>query len=258
MSVTAEILKQAVLNNAELCELVCASNSTIGEFRNGLWASKHNVADYYPNFVTLDPAIDADALNQELLDFHPSRAWTVKDSFSNLDLVPLGFKELFEAEWIVGPDALNPRGQTSAKWKVVSSKEELKLWETAWHGRWEPKQTTLFKPSLLQNPDIEFIAAYAEDKIVAGLIVNKSKEVVGYSNIFVHTKTTEDYWKEAIDFIKQRYPAMPIVGYERDAELKTALNSCRNMSLTSCSSISLPSSLLSEVTLLSVIPHGTI
>ena len=218
-----ELLNGAIKNNAELCELVCSSNGTTGVYRNGYWVSAHTVADYYPNFITIDPDVNIDLFQKEIADFNPKRAWTVKDSYSKFNLKPLGFKTLFTASWVKAPEKFSASEPTQAEWKVVESEEELLAWEKSWSGRWEPKQKTLFKPALLQNPEIKFIAANLDGEIVAGVIANLSRSVVGYSNLFVHRKSPQSYWVEAIEFIRKQYKSLPVVGYERDEDLKTAL-----------------------------------
>lgn len=209
----------AALNNAELCELVCASNGVSGNFSEQYWSSLHTVADYYPNFVSLKKDIDQDEFKNAISNYAPSRSWTVKDSFNNVDLKPLGFDILFDAEWIVAPNKLPTTLSSGASWKIIGSTEELLKWEAAWANKWTPQQATLFKPSLLAKPEITFIGAYLNDEIIAGVLVNKSEKVTGFSNLFVNTPDTRTYWIEALDYIKLHFPLLPVVGYERDSDL---------------------------------------
>lgn len=225
---TTTLLEQATRNNAELCELICSANGTIGTFNQDYWCSNHTVADYYPDFVTLKEDINEQKIKERLSTYSPGRAWTVKDSFSKLELTDLSFKTLFDAQWITTPESIREGKRTDATWQVIDSIDELLSWEKAWSNTWTPKQAVLFQPALLHQPNIKFFSAYKGRKIVAGFIVNKSTQVVGMSNIFTHDENSSDYWIEAIHLTRQTYPGMTIVGYERDEELKTALSiGCR-------------------------------
>lgn len=218
------LAEQAALNNAELCELICSTNGMVGTFSQDYWFSSHTVADYYPDFVTLREHIELQKIKKCLSAYSPKRVWTVKDSFSNLNLTKLDFKTLFDAQWITAPALTKESSGTNATWRVIDSADELISWEKAWSGTWTPKQAVLFQPILLQKADIKFFAAYKDEKIVAGFIVNKSDEVVGLSNMFTPDQDSSNYWIEAINLINQTYPNLTIVGYERDEELKTALS----------------------------------
>ncbi len=218
-----DLLSAAAKNNAELCELVCVAHGVPGEFRDGYWTSRHEVAKFYPNFITVDPTLDTVALYRDIDSFESGRNWAVKDSYSNIDLSQHGFKVLFSASWLVAPEEFSSSTPTSTTWKVVDSVDELKEWEAAWADGQEQEVETIFKPALLQKPEITFIIGYQNKNIVAGAVANLSETVVGYSNLFVHDQNPDNYWIEMIELIRKCYPGKPIVGYEHGDGLATAL-----------------------------------
>jgi hypothetical protein len=219
----SKLLEQAALNNAELCELICSSNGIRGSFHEDYWFSKHNVSNYYPDFVTLKKDIDQQKLNLKLSSYSQPRIWTLKDSFNMLDLLSLNFKVLFDANWITLSRTSSSINSTDAVWRQIETEESLIDWEKAWRHNWRPLQTVLFRSTLLQKSSIAFYAAYKKDEIVAGFIVNQSNGVVGLSNIFTPSTNVQNYWNEAVNIIQKSYPKIPIVGYERGDELVTAL-----------------------------------
>ena len=65
---------------------------------------------------------------------------------------------------------------------------------------------------------------YKDHQIVAGAIANRTTGVVGFSNAFTLPNGAELYWEGFLGMIDTHYPSLPIVGYERDESLKTALH----------------------------------
>ena len=67
---------------------------------DGLWVNRSPSPPYYSNAVTLEPSGIAAQLTlvRSMLGSALPRPWSVKDSFKRLDLAPLGFEVLFEAE----------------------------------------------------------------------------------------------------------------------------------------------------------------
>jgi hypothetical protein len=183
---------------------------------------------YYPNLVTLSPTAHLTSHPHalaELLTIKRAYTISVKDSFAVWDLTPFSFHELFRAQWIVrqAPVDLARQGTADLQWKHITSERELLRWEEAWS---QPASSVgrLFLPALLHNPDICIIAAYQENQIVAGAIANRTREVVGLSNVFAPRQETERYWEGLLSLIATHYPSLPLVGYEQEESLTTALH----------------------------------
>jgi hypothetical protein len=69
-------------------------------------------------------------------------------------------------------------------WARVNDPAELARWEAAWAGPDDAGAPRVFLPSLLDDSDIAFVAAYRDGQIVAGAIANRNDDVVGLSNLF--------------------------------------------------------------------------
>lgn len=227
-----ERLMQAVHNNAAWCDTVCRSHGQPGEFREGIWLNRGKVPPFYPNAVTLLAPMGAGVSAQlaairELVVEGPPGGWGVKDSFCTLDLAPLGFRMLFEAQWIYRAASL-PELETPTSGihcARITDAAELARWEAAWQGEpaneWEADQVSIFLPSLLADETIAFIAVYQQDRIIAGVIANRTGAVVGLSNLFVRGDS-EALRAGCVAGVMAAFPGLPVVGYERGDDLIAA------------------------------------
>ena len=228
MATEHHFLLLAAYNNAVWCDTICRSHHVMGEFRETFWVNHHKTPIYYPNLITLSP-MAAITPHQgalvELLTGRQDYTISVKDSFAILDLAPFGFHQLFQAQWIFrqGSTDLAPQITADLQWKQITAESELLRWEDAWSAPTSSHER-LFLPALLHDADICIIAAYKESQIVAGAIVNRTTEVVGLSNVFTPEQEAERYWEGLLSAIAACYPALPIVGYERDDSLAVALH----------------------------------
>ena len=223
--------EQAARNNAIWCDTVCRTHGTPGEFYDALWMNRHPVPRFYSNVVTLS---DQQAAATQLAHLRALVAsglpgsWSVKDRFCALDLTELGFQLLFEATWLwrAASPVASHSANTRTRWTWVESVSELAHWETVWRGDLANTSSTpqprLFLPALLVVQDVAFLAAYQDEAIVAGAIVNRTDEVVGLSNVFVPLAESTWYWVGCIAATQERFPGMPIVGYQRGPELAVA------------------------------------
>jgi hypothetical protein len=224
-------IELAARNNAIWSDTICREHGIPGEFDDAVWINRHPVPRFYSNVVTLADQRHAAtqlARIQGLLASSLPGRWSVKDSFRALDLTALGFELLFEATWLwrgVFPTA-PPRPHTATRWTWVSSSPELANWETAWAGdaaNASPvPRPRLFVPALLTNPDVAFIAGYQDQAIVAGAIANRTDDIVGVSNVFVPSNESIEFWSGCIASVQERFPGLPLVGYEREQDLTAA------------------------------------
>jgi hypothetical protein len=228
-----ERTKQAAWNNALWCDTVCRTHGKPGEFLEGIWINRRETPRFYPNAVTLSEAVGTAAQLErvrELVDTRVPGDWGVKDSFSALDLAPLGFEVLFEATWIYRPASLPRPGDdiTEVRWARVGGASELARWEAAWRGapanEGATKQAPIFLPSLLMDSSSVVLAACRKHRIVAGAIANRTGDVVGLSNLFVPERHPEPFRAGCVAAVIDAFPGLPIVGYERGRELAAALS----------------------------------
>jgi hypothetical protein len=223
--------EQAICNNAVWCDTVCRAHGIPGEFLQEIWINRRQTPRFYPNAVTLVRAESNEAMNvqlarlAELADAGIAGEWAVKDSYAALDLGTRGFRILFEAEWIYR-DA-GRRLQTGdvlrVRWGRVSAPSALADWELAWRGAAGDDQGSeparIFVPPLLADDNVAVIAAYRDDRVVAGIIANRTAAVVGMSNMFVPAGEAEGFRAGCIAAVRDCFPGLPLVGYEGGHDL---------------------------------------
>ena len=194
-------VRQAAHNNAALCDSVCRAHGLPGEFAPHIWINRHRVPQFYPNAVTISDGADSATqirIIESLIASTAPGPLSIKDSFSALDLAPLGFEVMFISEWIYRAASIPPPHSRIAnlRWSKIDNASELGRWENAWRGDSHDSSSTppprIFAPPLLDDPDIAILAIYRDAKIVAGVIANRSadttsnrnSDVVGISNLF--------------------------------------------------------------------------
>jgi len=212
--------QQAARNNAAWCDVVCRAHGRPGELLDGLWVNRHETPPLYPNVVTLD-RLHPDEHLEHIRAFMRAGvpgAWAVKDSFCTLDLAPLGFELLFEAEWIWRAAApTNRTGDISdVSWSRIERAADLAAWEAASKAASKEEDTgeRVFLPALLRDADVAVIAAHRQREIIAGAIGNRAAGAVGLSNVFVPDDAALLYWAGCIAAVSDGFPRLPLVGYE--------------------------------------------
>jgi hypothetical protein len=224
--------KLAAHNNADWCQSVCQAHGVPGEFLPTVWINRGIPPPYHPNLIVISPAGDPEKMGEyirELVGLRLPPKWSIKDSFSTLKLEELGFDLLFEASWIWrDPGPVDPRGSSSGiRWYRIVSPEQLLEWEAAWSGNPRNSDTTgrpvQFPASMLKDRKTVFFSGGLGQAIHAGGIANFSENVVGLSNIFVNAGDPRDAWIGLVDQLQAAFPGLPLVGYERNPELESAL-----------------------------------
>jgi hypothetical protein len=220
MALVAEV---AARNNALWCDAVCRANGVPGEFHDTVWINRHTVPPFYSNAVTLT----AGGAARQLV--HISRlaaerpVFSVKDSFSALDLRPLGFGVLFAANWLWRPaDTVGPVAPADWVWSVVENEAELRRWEAVWAGLHADDSIPgkrIFRPALLREPGVVLLAGRLESHFMAVAAANLTEDAVGLSNVFAPAALLPACWAGAVGFVGRLFPGRPLVGYERGDDL---------------------------------------
>lgn len=145
------------------------------------------------------------------------------ESFRALDLVPLGLRLLFDAEWIVWPAERAAPDTAGVRWTVAADEERLAAWEAAWRGPAPaaPGSARMFPADLVRVPDVVFFACERAASIVATGALHRSDDVVGLSNV---TGDAAAALRVGVSAARERFPGVPVVGYERGPELDAALD----------------------------------
>lgn len=218
---TSSLLRAAVRNNAFWCDAVCKAQGSPGEFTSTLWFHRRGTPPFYPDAITLTEADDEAVEAIETLISSEKRDWAVKDSYAAVDLVPLGFTMLFEAEWI-GMRAPSP-APSPFTWQRMESAAELARWQAEWGKAKGPITQTIFTEPLLHDPEITFLLGFEHGQPVGGGILNHHAGVVGHSNLFAVDRHGETIRRGLIAQAAELYPEEPLVGYEHGDELDEAL-----------------------------------
>jgi hypothetical protein len=202
-------------------EAIFRVHGLASEIANGMWTSRGTAPPYYSNAVTLAASGKAAQMaTLQELGTAIARPWSVKDSFSILDLTPLGFRPLFDAEWIWRPPLASSAGpgRPDVKWRRVQTPAELERWEGAWNENGSPADSRVFLPALLANEAIALFGAYRGQAVAAGCAANRSSQAVGFSNFFSSTDD-DSLLAGAVSEVHRFAPTLPVVGYERGEAL---------------------------------------
>lgn len=212
----------AARNNAEWCEAMCRAHGLHGVFGAHAWTSARRTPPLYPDAVTLGGRASADDVLRGPHGIDTSRpGCSVKDSFASLDLSGAGFEVLFEAEWLHRPAGLPlPPAPRDVEWRRVGSRAGLAEWAAAWDGG--DGMAHLFRPELLADGSVAFLAARSEGRVVAGAVVTWGGGAVGISNLFAADDDLDAAWAGCLAAVGERWHGAPVVGYEHGDALKAA------------------------------------
>lgn len=227
-----EYVRKAIENNVYWCDTVCRAHGIPGEIHDGFWINFHKTLPYYSNLITIGDEKSADVQRSALeslikADIAPS--WTVKDSWACLDLTELGFDLLFEASWICrSPQQDMPQASTnSIAWSRIDDVAGLAEWESAWRSEdantEAVSQPRMFPSGMLADSNIAFLAGRLNGIVVAVAVANRTKDVVGLSNVFGHEIDIESCWSGCVRAVQNFFPDLRIVGYERGKDLNSAI-----------------------------------
>jgi hypothetical protein len=213
--VQARLVRAAARNNADWCAAVSRAHGVPNEFGTQAWTAQARTPVLYPDAVTLVPGADPDAITDAIDLAAP--APSVKDSFADLDLAPLGFRVLFTAQWIARP--AGPPSRT-ATWEPVRDRQTLRAWARAWDGG--AGHAELFRPQLLDDRATTLLCERATDgRVVGGAVLIHSACVVGVSNLFTD-RAADLAWSHTVATVDAMFAGVPVVAYARSADLAAA------------------------------------
>ena len=213
---TQRIVGLAVLNNAAWCVSMWRACGLQVEKPQGMVVCIGQPPQFYPNAMTLDadgdPVLQAQII-ADLVKMAEGGQVSVKDSYARLDLAPLGFRKLFEAQWIHCPPGAKMPLQLD--WRLVETAADLQDWESVWGGG-SGVGSAVFPVALLADTSVGVFGGWQAGKLVAGAILSPTAPVVGVSNVF------GDY-AEVTGLVASVFPGYGIVGYEHGVDLVTAM-----------------------------------
>ncbi len=200
-----DVTTAAARNNAEWCDMVCRSHGIPTSVERDVWVAHRRSPPLYPDAVTLAPSATVDSI---LGRMDAADGCSVKDCFVSVDLGGYGFRVLFEAEWIYRSHSSST--VAGLTWSPAQPPELNDIWG----------ETLL--PSLLAEPAVAVLVARAGDEIVAGVVANRSRDVVGLSNLVIFAADRDEVWAGAVAAISARFPGLALVGYESGDDLAAA------------------------------------
>lgn len=203
----------AVLNNIVWCGLVCETHGITAASGKHIWRTTSNAPIYYPDMITSSRLVTIEEVKDII---STNEVASVKDSFANLDMSPFGYELLFTADWIFH-ELIAKWESVQAEWRQVTTENDLAEWTSA-HGT-----QNLIRYELLERKDVKIYMNKKKDNL-AGFIANLGANAIGISNVF-SSVNREDLWSDISKIISNDFPGVPMVGYERGADLTAALQS---------------------------------
>jgi hypothetical protein len=208
-----EKLLAAIRNNAAWCDAVVNTHEGQTRFEASHWINITPSPPFYPNVITLtrdDTAAQLAAIRE--LDAAQESGWGVKDSFATLDLAPLGFEKLFDAQWLYRPASeIQAPTLPGLDWKKVTAEMRLAAWERGFFDGEEPEG--LFRPGLLSDPEIAIMGAFNKDEARAGAIFNRHSGACGISNVFSANDFGDAFLKNVVARAAAFAKGDPLVTY---------------------------------------------
>jgi len=209
----------AARNNALWCDAVCRTHGLRGSVDDSAWSSPTRTPPYYPDAVTLSPAVDEHDL---LARIDASDGCSVKDSWSCLDLTAEDFARLVVGEWL-WLDPRRPGGAADGRhWRRIATADELAAWVGVWAT--DPGDAWILRAELLDEPGVHVLAASDRPggDIVAGGIVHQTGEVAGVGNLFDRDGDVERAWLGAATAARTVAGGIPLVGWEAGDSIAAA------------------------------------
>lgn len=193
-----DLLIKAVRNNVHWCDFVVRKKENSTLFTSLSWHTTQPVPENYPNLITLKSNLtdeEKGSINKTI-DSIPLEKFSIKDSFSELDIEKSDFIILFTASWI----AFTEKGsQTRTNLENWQHEEEV-------------------------DADVNYVVKLDKGKPISGFITNIFDETIGVTNVFYDSKN-KDFWNECVGYIRKNISDLPIVGYEKGQELELAVKS---------------------------------
>ncbi len=208
-------------NNADWHEAMFSARQIPSNRNKHHWQSLSPPPAYHSNLVILDSGDNRHHLKtiraiDQVLDFE----WSLKDSFSRLELEKEGFAVLFAARWIWREPIA---AATPDNWKALRQTKDLHKFVKAWRGTSPHSAGNHFPDAMLHNTAVTFHARSINGEITAGCVSNRSKNATGFSNFFVVNESVASMFAEATQAVQAHCPDVPVVGYERGGELQAAI-----------------------------------
>lgn len=213
----ASVRALAAANNAKWCDVVCRTHGLEPLLGRDAWTSRSRTPPLYPDAVTLVPGLPVAEL---LARVDRGAGCSIKDSFASLDLTAVGFRILFEAEWIVRRPIVARSVPSQPTWRVVRETGVFETWERAWQR--DTGVPGVLTAGLLGEPSVLVLAGHVGDRLVAGAVLTCSERAVGLSNFFADPEMVSASWAGCLALASTLFADAVLVGYESGGALDAA------------------------------------
>jgi hypothetical protein len=215
-------LAKCIKNNNDLYQAIFESDHIKFHIKDDIAYTEKQIPPLYSNLVTRSKGWAPDDIFSNIDRHYEDEnwsEWSIKDSFSVLDLAVYDFQKLFDAQWIYlqTTDFKPLERDDDLRYENIKTEKELSDWRIAWDSDVVLGEK-IFKTKLLNNPNIDFIAGYEKARLISGCLVNKTDDLLGISNFFAPRQSISD-WSNIVTFILKTIGNKDIVGYERESSV---------------------------------------
>jgi GNAT superfamily N-acetyltransferase len=180
----------AITNFVDHCQAIPASLGSPGTQTPAFSTNQHSLNIPYPNGITIGDGEHSETqLTQirQMLAARPPNAETfVVDSYSTLDLAPLGFTKLFDTPWFYRTPAPveNNLGREPNIETVNTPAQLTEFDRAAAVGFDQPNADTVYSTPLLNDPRYRFLFIRQSFEIIAGVQTFTNEDSLGIYTLF--------------------------------------------------------------------------
>ncbi|MBT4125764.1 MAG: GNAT family N-acetyltransferase [Chloroflexi bacterium] len=185
-------IQVAIANFVDHCQAIPNALGSPGSKTPILSTNQHTLNIPYPNGITISGSDNPDSqLSQirQLLAGRPTDATTsIVDSYSSLDLTPLGFHAIFETPWSFrSPAPVEPQQTSEPQPRVESVNTPAQLQEfdrVAAVGFGQPDADIVYSAPLLSDHRYGFYFIRHSNNVVAGIQTFTNNDSIGIYTLF--------------------------------------------------------------------------
>ena len=234
---TRDRISSAVFNNAVWCDAVCRALGCDTDFvaAYGSIAAHRRLLSERGHPDPRRPRWQVRRIRL-MTDGGLTAGWSVKDSFSTLDLAAARVRPPVEADWLVfQPAKVRPGDLHGVRMGAGDIRNQS--WRPGkrpgagapWRHGAPGSPPRIFMRVLLGDPDIVFLAAYRRGRIVGVVAGSRSDhgsgQVAGVSNLVLPARGGEDYRAGAVAAVRSAFPDLPLVSYDSGSDLEAMIRS---------------------------------
>jgi GNAT superfamily N-acetyltransferase len=210
----------AIANFVDHCQAIPSSLGSPGSQTTAFSTNQHTLNIPYPNGITIGQTDNQDSQMSQIRQMiagRPSGAVTsMVDSFSSLDLTPLGFHTLFDTPWTfrhASPVESLPIRQPQFRIETVNTPAQLQEFDrAAAAGFGQPDDDTVYSTPLLTDPRYDFYFIRQSNKIAAGVQTFTNNESIGVYTLFTLPEhRRKGFAKSLVNHVLSLTPDLPAV-----------------------------------------------